>query len=464
MKSVLTWALITMAIGLMGGCDDQSQEAQVVTDVESDHCAWTAAGELSVVADLQERLDAYVVTDLSPDMSGLSESQRQVVDKLVAAAQVMDEIFKIQSTPCRDELVARVAELPADQRAGVERYMRINVGPWDRRFHFEPFFGQWEYPAGANYYPLELSEAEKAHISDPANGLDGLMTMIRRRDGALVAIPYSEFFAEQLDRAATLLREAAALTENTSLKAYLVARADAFLSDDYYESDMLWMDLDGAIEVTIGREDHPRHLALFGHAFSHRIGLLQPLLSSGGATRRQVVQGGQYRRVIRGLGWLQNLTGAASIGNDGHLILFGKFGQHQRQALLEQGQLVSALHRAGGVDQEHQIQWRTVFDNRIAALNGDMHQLRIRVPGGAGHGHCGTERGTVGVGSQVVIGEIVDHFLDPHRAVGRQLASHQGRADDRIRRRVDVDGKGRHRGFSGDFQGVGFGVRVGLGI
>ncbi|MFT5233011.1 MAG: hypothetical protein ACI9UK_000874 [Candidatus Krumholzibacteriia bacterium] len=252
MKSLAQWSVIIMAILAASGCSESDTSSETMAGESAAECGWATEGSLTVVDDLQNRLDAYAVTELSPDMSQLSESQLKVVDKLVAAARVMDEIFKIQSTPCRAEFLARAAELPEAQRADVERYMRINVGPWDRRFHFEPFFGEWEYPAGANYYPMDLSEADKTFISDPANGLDGLMTMVRRVDGELVAIPYSVFFAEELNRAATLLREAAALSENASMKAYLAARADAFLSDDYFESDMLWMDLDGAIEVTIG--------------------------------------------------------------------------------------------------------------------------------------------------------------------------------------------------------------------
>ena len=77
--------------------------------------------------------------------------------------------------------------------------------------------------------------------------------MVRRdANGGLVAVPYSRYFAAELGRAAALMREAAALTDNASLKAFLESRAAAFLSDDYYESDMLWMDLDSTVEITVG--------------------------------------------------------------------------------------------------------------------------------------------------------------------------------------------------------------------
>ena len=72
------------------------------------------------------------------------------------------------------------------------------------------------------------------------------------RLSAIAAVPYSEAYAVDLKKAAALLREAAALTDNDSLKKYLTLRAEAFLSNDYYASDVAWMDLDAPLDVTIG--------------------------------------------------------------------------------------------------------------------------------------------------------------------------------------------------------------------
>ncbi len=89
------------------------------------------------------------------------------------------------------------------------------------------------------------------HPEDKEN-FQGLNSVIRRKNGKLVAIPYSVYYAEFLKPAAAKLREAAELSENPSLKTFLNKRADAFLADDYYESDFAWMDLDSNIEVVIG--------------------------------------------------------------------------------------------------------------------------------------------------------------------------------------------------------------------
>lgn len=250
--------MIMLSVALVGlflvctGCTNSKEDTMPFRETCAD-CAWVDEGPLDLVPDLKTRAEAYAVTDLSTDLSHLDATQRKVLDKLVQAGIVMNQLFQMQATPCYEALTARIATLPADQRQVAERYLKINFGPWDRRFHHEPWVGQWPHPSGANYYPLDLTDEELTEVRDSDNGLDGLFTMVRRGDdGKLKAIGYSEFFAPELTKAAALLREAAALTENASLRAFLNSRADAFLSDDYFESDMLWMDLDSTVEVTIG--------------------------------------------------------------------------------------------------------------------------------------------------------------------------------------------------------------------
>jgi hypothetical protein len=83
----------------------------------------------------------------------------------------------------------------------------------------------------------------------------GFFTLVRRLGGAsdtFTLVPYNLEYQPELTRAAVLLREAAAITKEPTLKAFLTKRADAFLSNDYYESDVAWMELKGAIEPTIG--------------------------------------------------------------------------------------------------------------------------------------------------------------------------------------------------------------------
>ncbi len=256
-RSLLTrlaqlFIVATVLSGLVvaaGGCGG----AQKGEAVMAEDCSWIEGASPKPVNDIAQRAGAYSPVAIKPDLGQLSVNEHAVLDKLVAAARVMNDMYRVQATPCHSEIASMVDAYTGPAADALQRYFAINYGPWDRREHFQPFFGTWPHPDGANYYPLDLTEAQKTQIADPAAGLNGLTTMVRRdHDGNLVAIPYSAFFADQLKDAARLLREAAALTDNASLKAFLESRADAFLSDDYYASDMLWMDLDSPVEVTIG--------------------------------------------------------------------------------------------------------------------------------------------------------------------------------------------------------------------
>jgi hypothetical protein len=140
-------------------------------------------------------------------------------------------------------------------------YFLINKSPWSQLDGNSPFIpGAPKKPEGANFYPpgagkaeveawlKQLPEAERARAT-------GFFTAIRRAPGGkpgFTAVPYSVEYKAELSQAAKLLREAAALTAQPTLKTYLTSRADAFLSNDYYASDIAWMELDASIEPTIG--------------------------------------------------------------------------------------------------------------------------------------------------------------------------------------------------------------------
>jgi hypothetical protein len=152
------------------------------------------------------------------------------------------------------------------------KYFDIMKGRWDRIEENQPFlapFGkEGQKPAGAGFYPEDMTKDEfekwiAAHPEDKG-AFQGLNNVIRRKNGKLVAIPYSTYYSEFLKPAAAKLREAAALSDNASLKSFLTKRADAFLSDDYYESDLAWMDLDSNIEIVIGPYEVYED-ALFGY-------------------------------------------------------------------------------------------------------------------------------------------------------------------------------------------------------
>lgn len=217
----------------------------------------TASADRSEIApDVAQRAAQLPKTVIDYDHALLTENERQVVAKLIEASKFIDEIYWLQVSEDNPALRDRLAQgtSPLD-RAGYD-YFLINRGPWDRLKEDEPFVGTAKKPAGAAFYPPDLTKEEMekyiAAHPDQKEALQGLFTVVRREGDKLVTIPYSKHYAKQLEPAAAKLREAANLTTNTSLKTYLTKLADAFGKDNYRDSDMAWMDLQGPIEVVIG--------------------------------------------------------------------------------------------------------------------------------------------------------------------------------------------------------------------
>ena len=210
--------------------------------------------------ELARKIARFAPTELTADVSKLSPKDRQALDKIIAAAKLLDPLFLRQVWSGNEALEKK---LQADKTpAGRQRlhYFYINDGPWSRLDNKEPFIEgvPREKPHHANYYPDDMTkdefnawlqtlpEAEKQKAT-------GFFHLIRRGpDKKLTIVPYSQAYKDILEPAAKLLREAAALTTNATLKNFLNKRADAFGSDDYYASDVAWMDLDSPIDVTIG--------------------------------------------------------------------------------------------------------------------------------------------------------------------------------------------------------------------
>lgn len=216
----------------------------------------TAAGTtLSGPNDVAAGLAKYTTVRLTVDSSALTPNERRMIPILIDAAEAMDEIYWHQAHGNRDSLLNAVRGDPP-----MRRFVAINYGPWDRLANDRPFVpGAGSKPPGANYYPRDMTkgEFETAVAAGPkpyADSLKSLYTLVRRdAAGRLVAIPFSKAYAPLNQRAATRLREAAALAADSGLKRYLELRADALLTDDYQPSDLAWMDMkDNTIEVVIG--------------------------------------------------------------------------------------------------------------------------------------------------------------------------------------------------------------------
>ena len=215
-----------------------------------------STGELWVAPDIVSRRAQFVPQTLTAAVDHLSEGDRLALRHLVDAAEAMNAIFLRQAWAGNPEFASRVAEYGGRDAAALRDYYRIMYGPWDRLHDHEMFVGSLPRPGGAGFYPEDLTAEEfnawlAEHPEDEA-AFRSLHTIIRRGHEGLVAIPYSEAFRDHLEIASDALRHAAAATDNASLKRFLELRADAFATDEYYESDLAWMDLDSTIEVVIG--------------------------------------------------------------------------------------------------------------------------------------------------------------------------------------------------------------------
>ena len=205
--------------------------------------------------ELQARVADFAPAEIGFDAGVLEDWEKAVLAKLVEASDVMHELFARQVSRDNPTWAGRVASRGATDPAAL--YYDIMVGPWDRQADHAPFLAAGEKPAGAGYYPEDMTAARleawlRAHPSD-REAFESPFTLIEADGDSLWAVPYSEAFGPELERAAALLREAASLSRNETLSAYLEARAASFLSNDYYPSDMAWMDIAGTrIEPTIG--------------------------------------------------------------------------------------------------------------------------------------------------------------------------------------------------------------------
>jgi hypothetical protein len=209
---------------------------------------------------LEQKIARFAPTEISADITKLSPGDAQALTKIIEAAQLMDPIFLRQVWIGNAEMLQKLKLDSSTRGQELLHYFQINMGPWSLLDNNAPFVleAQREKPAGANYYPKDMT---KDNFSKWINGLNekerekavGFFYVIRhKKDGTIVSIPYSEEYREWLEPAAKLLKEAAQLTENSTLKKYLTSRADAFASNDYYASDVAWMELDAPIDVTIG--------------------------------------------------------------------------------------------------------------------------------------------------------------------------------------------------------------------
>jgi hypothetical protein len=217
------------------------------------------------LAELENMAARFAPTPIRVDTSKLSYGDQQALVKLIESSRILNDIFMKQLWSGDVALYEKLKRDTTPLGKARLHYFWINKGPWSDIDEYKTFLPGVppRKPKGANFYPEDMTAEDFEHWAaalpkeqqEPAKGF---FTVIRWKEDPgssareLTMVPYSEEYKDDLARAASLLREAAGLTDNSSLKKFLNLRADAFLSNDYYESDLAWMDLDAPLDITIG--------------------------------------------------------------------------------------------------------------------------------------------------------------------------------------------------------------------
>ena len=188
--------------------------------------------------EIKKKVEQYAPYTLKYDTKLLTPEESQLVGIFIEIADVMDDIFWEQSFGKENRDKLRAINDPY-----LRRYAEINYGAWDRLDSEKPFLpGFGPKPAGANFYPADMTKTEFEKLDNPLK--TSQYTILRRNDkGQIEVIPYHKAYDRQLRRVDELLGKAIELAKDDGLRKYLETRRKALQTDDYLESDLVWMDM-----------------------------------------------------------------------------------------------------------------------------------------------------------------------------------------------------------------------------
>jgi hypothetical protein len=233
-----TRLLLVPALALLAACGQKEAAAPAVA---------AQAKLTGADSSIGSRLGKYASVRLTTDLSKLSAPDRQILGHFINAAERINEIYWLQAYGDPRPLLDGISD------PQLRRLVEFNFGPWDRIDANVPFVaGAAPKPAGAQFYPADMTKAEFESFVDP--GKAGLYSLVRRDEGGkLKLVPYSLAFATQLRSIAAELRSAAALATDPQLRKYLDLRATALETDNYQPSDFAWMEMKrNTVDLVIG--------------------------------------------------------------------------------------------------------------------------------------------------------------------------------------------------------------------
>ena len=198
---------------------------------------------------LSTELDKYQIVKIpAPDLSDITDNGKECLNLYKFAAMQADEIYKKQA-------FSDPAALLDITDPATKAYAEVNYGPWDRRSG-RPFVdGYGPMPAGSNFYPADMTAEEFDAIADPAKYSPYTM-ITRTEDGSLKVEWFHNYFAPEIEKICNYLRAAADVTIKPSVRAYLLAKIEALQSDDYYRSDIAWLEMeDSKMDLVLGPDE-----------------------------------------------------------------------------------------------------------------------------------------------------------------------------------------------------------------
>lgn len=226
------------------------------------------AGAESPESAVAARMKKYVPVPMEFDARDFNDREKALLRKLLEIGRITDEVFWRQAWHGNPDLRARIVRERGEDDP-VRQFFFMQAGPYDRLDHDAPFLDVPPKPKGAGFYPPDMTKEEfekwlKEHPGDREAFLSPY-TVIERRDGRLVAIPYHEAYREEVEAMAALLSEAADLADNASFARYLRSKAKAILTDEYFQADVDWIDVSGSrFDMVFGPfevyEDHLNNL------------------------------------------------------------------------------------------------------------------------------------------------------------------------------------------------------------
>jgi hypothetical protein len=223
-RTVILGLALVCAAAIIQSCKSEKKEVEIKEEISD------------LDLEVNDSLKTYATVRLNAEISHLTDKEKAMLVLFIEASEIMDELFWYEAYGDKAELLSKVPNR-------YKNYVLINYGPWDRLDDMKPFLNGFnEKPLGANFYPLDMSkeEFEQANLPEGKNPY----TFVRRDEkGQLYTIPYHVQFKDQIAKAASLLRKAATFSEDAGLKNYLELRAKALETDQYFESDIAWMNM-----------------------------------------------------------------------------------------------------------------------------------------------------------------------------------------------------------------------------